>query len=202
MKLLQVKRIIQLMAEGAEERRFTVADESIDLFPGEPGVFLGLVHTERLIEGDSSRRLKGGTESESQLWDKLKRHHRPLVLFDDRDQLWSLYEPIAPYDLQLKEVVVASPPRITLEGAGSAIVDLLYARRIESRRQQEWENAQIGQSAMNVAKIALASDMIENARAAEGVKAYARQIMTDLLQKQANLNRKIGFDDRSVQIEV
>jgi hypothetical protein len=203
MKLIQTKRIVQLMADGAEMTRFTVADESINLFPGEPGLLPGESDViASLEEGDSKRRPKKTTEPGADLWDRLKRHHRPLVLFSDRNQLWSLYEPLASYDLQLKKVTVASPPIITLEGAGSAILDLVYARRIESRRQHEWENAQIGQSAVNIARIAMASEIIENVQVPEGVKAYARQIVTDLLEKQARLNRKIGFDDHSVQIDV
>lgn len=79
-----------------------------------------------------------------------------------------------------------SPIEVNLGGAIGALSDLIYAGNREQRLQEEHELHQIGQSARNIRDIVTASQVINDPRTPQGIRAYAEQQLNLIVKDKAN----------------
>lgn len=188
MKVLQTKLIVQLFEQGAHDDQFLVGEQSIELYPEKRLILRGYEYT----------KLESKRDSVIRFWNIIRTHIRPIVFFKPNDEWLPLYDFTSSYALSLKQYQTKSPPRITLEGAGSSIVDLIFASRREKRLEEEWVISKIYKSAENVERIVSAAEIIHRSDAPLGIKRYAEEILNNLIVKQAELNDVINVKNRLV----
>jgi len=190
-KLMIIQNICSLIESGINPDNFVVATKSSELYKT------------NAIEYDNTDDyiiLASKQDSAKKFWNIINRHHRPVVFYKENNE----YIPIFNYSdenrLLIRNIKVNSPVAISLEGAGSSMVDLYYASDREQRSKIEWENQQLGQVAQNIDDIARASSTINNPNVSDGVKVYANNILSQVMARQVKLNQDIGISDTTINV--
>lgn len=196
LKLTTIQRVCELLAAGYCESQLAVVAYSLDLFPHAP-IERTDFKTEELVLLASQ-----GQEAEN-FWHIIRRYKRPVVLFThpETGQRFPLYDYNRPEAAKIWTFQEQSPPEGVVRGAVGAAIDLFFAGEREDRERQAHANQQIGQATDNLAGIIRASQVIANPTTPEGVRRYAEEQLTILMNKQAELNRKIGLRIVSVDKE-
>lgn len=196
LKLTTVQRICELLAAGIVENQLAVVAYSLDLFPHEPIERTGFKPDELVLLSNK------GPEADN-FWHIIRRYKRPVVLFTDSKtgRRLPLYDYNRPEAAKIWTFQEQSPPEGVVRGAVGAAIDLFFAGEREERERQAHANEQIGQATDNLAGIIRASQIIASPVTPEGVRRYAEEQLTILMNKQAELNRKIGLRIISVDKE-
>lgn len=196
LKLMTIQRICEVMAKGASDSQLSVVAYSLDLFPEEPLDKVTYKEEDLIVKATKD-------ENASRFWYIIQRYKRPIVLFQDSDSK----ERIPLYDYNHIEAAKIwsfkeqSPPDGIIRGAVGAGIDLFYAGEREERARLDFQNQQIGHSVENMGRIARASQVINSDATPEGVRRYANEQLRILMEKQAELNIKMGLSVCSIDIE-
>lgn len=188
LKLTTVQRICELLAAGIRENQMAVAAYSLELFPPEP------IERTDFKPGELVPFSSRGQAADA-FWHIIRRYKRPVVLLRDTEtgQQTPLYDYNRPEAAKIWAFQEQSPPEGVIRGAAQAAIDLFFAGEREDRERQAHANEQIGQAADNLAGLIRASQVIASPVTPEGVRRYAEEQLTLLMNKQAELNRKIGL---------
>ena len=196
MKLFLTQRICELLARGAHDEDFEIGSTSADLVPSEDDPSVS-IEPRRLTHGPYNV-LGRKDEDARRFWTLLTRLRRPVVRFRYHGIWNELFLPSGPEAARVGRFLENSPPIIDIQGAGGALIDLIYGPEREERARVGWENEQIGRATENIERIARASQVIESPETPSGVKAYARQQLQHLQAKQAALNKRLGVSIENV----
>ncbi|AEG60359.1 hypothetical protein [Desulforamulus ruminis] len=195
LKLVTIQRICELSAEGYPDGCFSVASSSAEIFPGrsflhkQPAPAKLIVLTEK-------------AESPADFWNVIRNFKRPMVYFTEGNHKIPLYDFTYEEAARIWSFKEQSPPVGEIIGAGGALLDLLYAAEREEREKDEHINRQIGQTAENIDRMVRASQTIASAKTPDGIKVYAESILKDLMQKQSQLNKKIGIHNQEIDTNI
>lgn len=141
--------------------------------------------------------LLGKSSSPEDFWYILRKNSRPLVFIKVNDQFKPLFLE-KDNELVFTRLSVESPPEFVIKGFLPALIDLFFAKRRESREIDAHINSQIGQVARNIEDIVRAAQIINDPRTPEGVRAYAKSILDDIMYKQSNLNEKMSINVKRI----
>lgn len=138
--------------------------------------------------------LFGKNESPEMFWNIFEKNSRPdIYLKYNNNYLPILETPNS--KLTFNKIEVNSPPSFDLTGAGSTIVDLVYAKEREDRRRAIFQNEMVDQSIYNLQGIIRTEELIESANVSNGIKEYAKHQLSSLMDKQKRINEKIGVSE-------
>jgi len=196
LKLMTIQRICEVLAKGADDSQLSVVAYSLDLFPEEP--------IDKIVFKEEDLIVKAAKDNNAaRFWYIIQRYKRPVVLFQDRDskQRIPLYDYTHIEAAKIWSFKEQSPPDGIIRGAVGAAIDLFYAGEREERDRLAYLNQQIGKSADNWENIARASQIINSDATPAGVRYYANEQIRILMEKQAELNKKMGLTICSVDIE-
>jgi hypothetical protein len=181
LKLLSLREICHRFYHGANDEDFVIAANSFELFP----------------ESDSHRYdprkvvpLESKDRSPENFWNLFKNLHRPIILFRREP----IFDPHSESGLKLRRLSLNSPLDVSLEGNVGALSDLVRGRTFAAR-----DNEHITTSIQNVRDIVETSHLIEDPRTPPGVRAFARDQLEALMNKQHRINQKLGIRQASIR---
>jgi len=141
--------------------------------------------------------LFGKSESPEMFWNIFEKNTRPDVYIREDDKYLPIMQ-IPSSVLKFNKIEVKSPPLFDLSGAGSTIVDVFYAGEREDRKRVEFQNHMVDQSLSNLNGIIRTEQAIEEATISPGLKAYAKQQLDLLMEKQRIINTQIGAKELQI----
>lgn len=190
-KLVMMMRVCRMMQMGAEEKAVCAVKESAPLLADK-----GYANKMISRSEDNIVRLY-----EEEFWYIIQKYERPVVFawLLDGAQV-PLYDGFAGDAVKLEQISYHCPISIEPSGIVGALVDLALAGPRYEMERQEHEARQIANLAAGCERIVRAMQVIEDDRTPEGIKAYARETMQVLMEKQNKLNRKLGIELADIDI--
>jgi hypothetical protein len=137
--------------------------------------------------------LVGKSASPENFWYLLRKNSRPLIYIRKENYYTPLFLEES-NELVFKSVKVASPPEINASGFLPALIELFFGIRRDAREDIDFQNRQLGQIAQNVQHIVSASQIVNDPKTPPGVKAYAINVLSEVIEKQSRLNEKLGLE--------
>jgi hypothetical protein len=192
MKISIIQKICELSINGAGDWRFSVVNESADIFP--KSHFSDGNYDDKIIRANK-------WEDADAFWNIIKAFKRPIVLFelDNGEKI-----PLNDYDydeaIKISNLSVNSPFEGILKGLVGPLLDAYQVSAEEQRRKDEHANKQIGHATRNLADTIKTSVLLDNPNLNPGLKRYAENNLFAFIQKQQELNRKIGIETESIDI--
>lgn len=186
-KILIIRRICELLQNGANDNQFLVARKSADLFPK--------TSIEYDFSYDESNYIVLTTKGEDpkKFWHIIVNYVRPIVFYREGDQILPLIDITDADAIKITSFSYNSPVEINVQGAIGGIIDIANARNRREMEEERHIANQIGDSVENIERIARASQVVNDRRTPQGVQYYANNALEDLMKKQEKLNAKLGI---------
>lgn len=185
-KLLQIVRTCMYLQHGYDSELW-VAKKSVFLFPDKS--------LEEYFTFKEQNYIKIATKAidSERFWYIVTRYVRPIVFIKRHDNFIPLVDFINDDAIKIRSLSYNSPPLFDIEGVVGTIIDLAYAGKRDAREEEEHIARQLGESADNCRRIAHASQVINDERTPRGVKVYANNALSEIMAKQAVLNKKLDI---------
>jgi len=208
LKMTTIINILKLFDAGKQSHDFLIEIKPKELYPEYDDLLKKAKKVVKYSEIENKPNeivyLFSKDTSPYDFWRLLKRQDRPNVLVRDENMWVPIYDQDYRTSIQLRSISVNSPPSFSFEGLGQTINDLRFGKDQENRNHINWQNEQIQNISNNVDNIVRNSATMNDPDVPEGIKAYASEIYSSLMHKQAELNDKIGLDRielRSIDIK-
>lgn len=104
--------------------------------------------------------------------------------------------------MKISNLSVNSPFEGILKGLAGPLLDAFQVSTEEQRKNDEHISVQIGQATRNLSDIVKTSDLLNNPRLNPGLKKYAENNLYALMQRQQELNRKIGIEAGNIDFRI
>lgn len=194
MKMSIIQKICELSLKGASDWRFSAVVESAALFP--------TISFSDEDYRDKTIRANKWKDSES-FWRIINGKKRPIVLFElDNGEKIPLNDYGYNEAIRITNLSVSSPFKGVLTGLVGPLLDAYQVTMEEERRSIEHLNKQIGQTARNLENIIRTTQLLENSNLSSGLRTYAQNSINALIQKQQELNRKLGIETEGKNIKI
>lgn len=186
-KILIVRRICELIQQGAYDNQFIIAKKSADLFPTK------LVKDSFNWESDRYIVLSSKGEEPKEFWHIIKSYVRPMVFYKEGSDILPLIDYNDDDAIKVTSMKYNSPVQINLKGATGALLDLINEPNRREMEDERHVSELLNNSIKNINDIASASQTINDVRTPDGVKHYANATLNDLIRIQDKLNKKLGI---------
>lgn len=193
-KILLIRRICELMQDGANDNQFLIAKKSINLFPKTSIESIFTYNDEDYII------LQSKEENAKDFWHIIVNYIRPIVFYKENDNILPLVDINTEDAIKIKSFSYNSPIELNIQGAIDGIIDIANAKNRREMEEERHIACLINESASNVERIVKASQVIDDVRTPQGVKYYANNALMDLMNKQEKLNEKLGIRIERIDI--
>ncbi|MBM7562944.1 hypothetical protein [Fusibacter tunisiensis] len=193
-KIMIIRKICELMQQGASDNDFFVATRSEELFPGDNN---GLSFS---YDSDKFLMLATKNNNPEEFWRIIKDYIRPVVFYTGGSSPVKLVDFTDDSAVKITNLSYNSPPILDIQGTVNGLLDVANAG---NRREMEEElhiSTLIGDALVNTEKLARASQVVNDPRTPSGVKNYANNLLEELTRKQEKLNLKL--DVRITRIDI
>lgn len=186
-KLLIIKRICELSANGAYDSQFLVAKSSASLFPTKS------LENTFSYNNEKYEVLTTKSENPEHFWHIISNYVRPIVFFKSDGGVFPLVDFIDIDAIKITAMSYNSPVNIDISGALNGLVDLANAKNRREIDEERHISDMIGESANNTSRIISTYDVVNNSNVPEGIKRYANLNLEKLLERQSKLNEKLDI---------
>jgi hypothetical protein len=193
-KIMTVRRICELMHDGAYDDEFFVAKKSEELFPSESANVTFTHETDRFV------RLATKSQNPEEFWRIIKDYVRPVVFYTGGDVPIKLVDYTDDGAIKIRKLSYNSPPSWDIQGTINGLIDVANAGNRRAMEEESHISNQIGAGFENMERYARASQVINDPRTPEGVKHYANNLLNDLTKKQEKLNKKLDIRVNKIDI--
>jgi hypothetical protein len=182
MKITTIQRICELSANGVPDEHFFVAKDSADVYQSKP---IDVTNLSSYIV------LESKANSPENFWNHIGNLKRPIVFYDDGFKRIPLYDFTYEEALRITYFRENSPFHVKFKGAISPLLDLFNYRSRENEIERRLNR---------IERIIKTSELIEESHASMGIKIYAREQLSNLLESQDKLNQRVGINHVSIDI--
>lgn len=180
MKLTTIQRICELSGKGVPDEHFFVAKDSVAVYQSKP------------IDANDFKSyivLESKAKSPEAFWNHIGNLKRPIVFYDDGIKRIPLYDFTYEEALRIAFFSENSPFYVKFKGAISPLFDLFKS---SNKKHEPMEN--LDQGLNQIERIIKTSELIEESHASMGIKMYAREQLSKLIESQERLNERVGIN--------